>query len=98
MLRRVVELGIDHIDTSDYYGPWVVNELIAEALLAGVAARRGVSQAQVSLAWLLRRSPNVLLIPGTSSPAHLEENAGAGRVELSDGEVAELDAAGGHTT
>lgn len=32
VLRRAVELGIDHIDTSDFYGPWVVNELIAEAL------------------------------------------------------------------
>jgi pyridoxine 4-dehydrogenase len=46
----------------------------------------------VALAWLLRRSPNILLIPGTSSVAHLRENvAGAGLV-LSDADYAELDA------
>jgi pyridoxine 4-dehydrogenase len=49
----------------------------------------------VALAWLLQRSPNMLLIPGTSSVAHLRENvAGAGLV-LSPQDVAELDAIGG---
>ena len=48
----------------------------------------------VALAWLLRRSPNVLLIPGTSSVAHLRENvAGAGLV-LPDDDLAELDQIG----
>ncbi len=47
-----------------------------------VADRLGVTPAQVGLAWLLARSPNVLLIPGTSSLAHLEENIAAGHVEL----------------
>jgi aryl-alcohol dehydrogenase-like predicted oxidoreductase len=46
------------------------------------ARRLGATPAQVGLAWLLHRAENVLLIPGTSSVAHLEENVGAGTVEL----------------
>lgn len=54
-----------------------------EEVLA-VAKRLGVSPAQVGLAWLLRRAANVLLIPGTSSVAHLEDNIAAGDVTLAD--------------
>jgi pyridoxine 4-dehydrogenase len=57
-----------------------------------VAARTGHTPAQLSLAWLLRRSPVVLPIPGTTSLAHLEENCAAGAVELDDATYAELDA------
>ena len=46
---------------------------------------------QVALAWLLRRSPNILLIPGTSSVAHLRENLAAADLELPDDAVKELD-------
>lgn len=46
------------------------------------AARLGVTPAQVALAWLLQRGPNVLLIPGTSSPGHLEENLAAAGLTL----------------
>ena len=46
---------------------------------------------QVALAWLLHRSPNILLIPGTSSVTHLRENLGAGRLTLSPQTLAELD-------
>ncbi len=49
---------------------------------------------QVALAWLLQRSPNILLIPGTSSVAHLRENLAAGRLKLSPETVAELDGIG----
>ncbi len=55
-----------------------------------IAAARGTSTAVVSLAWLLRRSPATLLIPGTSSVKHLEENVGAAGFELTDAEFAEL--------
>ena len=51
--------------------------------LSEVATRLGATPMQVALAWLLRRSPNILLIPGTSSVAHLKENLAAGEVELS---------------
>jgi len=46
----------------------------------------------VALAWLLHRSPNILLIPGTSSVTHLRENLQAGQLNLSDAVLAELDA------
>ena len=60
--------------------------------LAAVAARRGHSPQQVALAWLLARAPNILLIPGTSSVAHLRENLAAAAVVLSDADKAELEA------
>ncbi len=49
-----------------------------------VAADLQATQMQVALAWLLRRSPNILLIPGTSSPEHLQENLASARLNLSD--------------
>ncbi|NUR91300.1 MAG: aldo/keto reductase [Nonomuraea sp.] len=61
--------------------------------LAAVAAEIGVTPAQASLAWLLRRSPNVIPIPGTSSAGHLAENAAALSVKLSDEQYERLSAA-----
>ena len=61
--------------------------------VAEIAAKRGASPSQLALAWLLRRSPVMLPIPGTSSVAHLEDNVAAAEIELSDGEYAELEAA-----
>jgi len=57
-----------------------------------VAADVGATPVQVALAWLLYHAGHVLLIPGTSSLAHLEENLGCARVELSDQQIADLDA------
>ena len=59
-----------------------------------VAVRLGISRMQVALAWLLQRSPTILLIPGTSSAAHLQENAAAGDVELPGEAIAALNAIG----
>ena len=56
-----------------------------------LAEQLGATRSQIGLAWLLRQSDTVLLIPGTSSVAHLEENIAAGRVVLSDSERAELE-------
>ncbi|MFG3203487.1 oxidoreductase [Streptomyces sp. NPDC048192] len=63
--------------------------------LAKVAARLEASPQQVALAWLLRRSPNIVLIPGTSSPEHLRENIAAASLALPDEAVAELDGIAG---
>jgi aryl-alcohol dehydrogenase-like predicted oxidoreductase len=63
--------------------------------LSAVAARNGTTPMSVALAWLLRRSPNVLLIPGTSSVAHLRENIAGAGLELSDADLAELDSIAG---
>jgi aryl-alcohol dehydrogenase-like predicted oxidoreductase len=49
---------------------------------------------QVALAWLLHRSPNILLIPGTSSPEHLRENLNAAALQLPPQALAELDSIG----
>lgn len=54
------------------------------------AKRHAATPAQIALAWLLRRSPVMLPIPGTSSVAHLEENIGAVAIQLTDDEFAEL--------
>ncbi|MEU7304863.1 aldo/keto reductase [Streptomyces sp. NPDC007206] len=67
----------------------------ADGVIAEVAAELGATPAQVSLAWLLRRSPVVLPIPGTSSVAHLEENTAAARIELTDEQFARLAAVAG---
>lgn len=58
-----------------------------------VAARLGATTSQVGLAWLLARADNVLLIPGTSSLDHLEENMRTADLELSAADRAELDGA-----
>ncbi|MCP3782921.1 aldo/keto reductase family oxidoreductase [Micromonospora sp. A3M-1-15] len=58
--------------------------------LNGVATRLGVTPMAVALAWLLQRSPNILLIPGTSSVAHLRENVSAAALTLPDDALAEL--------
>jgi aryl-alcohol dehydrogenase-like predicted oxidoreductase len=58
--------------------------------LSDVAARLGATPLQVALAWLLRRAPNILLIPGTSSVAHLRENLAAASLALADDAMSEL--------
>ena len=58
--------------------------------ISAIAAKHKATTAQIALAWLLRRSPNILLIPGTRSLQHLEENIAANNIELSDDEFTEL--------
>ncbi|WP_369799368.1 aldo/keto reductase [Micromonospora sp. M42] len=57
-----------------------------------VAREHGVTAAQVRLAWTLARGPNVLAIPGTGDPAHLEQNVAAAALRLSPDDLARLDA------
>jgi pyridoxine 4-dehydrogenase len=66
----------------------------SKSTLAAVAERYGATTGQIALAWLLKRSPVMLPIPGTSKVAHLEENVAAAAIELSDADFAELDGAG----
>jgi aryl-alcohol dehydrogenase-like predicted oxidoreductase len=67
---------------------------LQSSTLSAVASRVGATPMSVALAWLLQRSPNILLIPGTSSAAHLRENVTGAGLSLSDGDLAELDAIG----
>jgi pyridoxine 4-dehydrogenase len=64
---------------------------LQSSTLSDAAARLGATPMQVALAWLLRRAPNILLIPGTSSVAHLRENLAATELDRSDGLLKELD-------
>jgi len=64
---------------------------LQSSTLSEVAGRVGATPMQVALAWLLHRSPNILLIPGTSSVAHLRENLSAGQLTLSPETLAELE-------
>jgi pyridoxine 4-dehydrogenase len=68
-------------------------QLAEDPVIAGVADRHGISVTQVALAWLLHRYERMLLIPGTSSVAHLEQNMAAADVELDESDVAELERA-----
>jgi aryl-alcohol dehydrogenase-like predicted oxidoreductase len=61
--------------------------------LQAIASEVGATPSQLALAWLLRRSPVMLPIPGTSSVAHLEDNVAAASVELTDAQYAALSAA-----
>ena len=64
---------------------------LQSSTLSDAAGRLGATPMQVALTWLLHRSPNILLIPGTSSVAHLRENLAAGQLILSPQSLAELD-------
>jgi aryl-alcohol dehydrogenase-like predicted oxidoreductase len=66
-------------------------QLAEDPAIARVADRRGITVTQVALAWLLARYERMLLIPGTSSVAHLEENMAAADVELDEQDLAELE-------
>jgi aryl-alcohol dehydrogenase-like predicted oxidoreductase len=62
--------------------------------LSSVADRLGAPRMAVALAWLLQRSPNILLIPGTSSVAHLRENVAGASLSIPEELLAELDTIG----
>ena len=87
LLNRCEELGIAFM-------PWAPLMQIREAnaALEAAAVELGATPVQVTLAWLLRRSPVMLPIPGTSSIAHLEENVAAGALKLPDALFAKLSA------
>jgi pyridoxine 4-dehydrogenase len=68
-------------------------QLAADPVIAEVAARREATPSQIALAWLLQRSERILLIPGTSSIEHLEENIAAGDIELDEHDMESLNGA-----
>jgi len=93
--RRTAEPLLDYATANGIaFIPWfplATGKLAAAGgPLAQLAAKHSASPSQLALAWLLRRSPAMLPIPGTSSIAHLEENVGAAAIELSDEEFADL--------
>jgi pyridoxine 4-dehydrogenase len=91
MLYALARDGIPYVP----YFPLGGFSPLQSSVLSAVAARLGATPMQVALAWLLQRAPNVLLIPGTSSLAHLRENLAAAALELPRDARRELDAVAG---
>ncbi|NEI68150.1 oxidoreductase [Rhizobium lusitanum] len=91
------ELGRDGIAYVPFFPLGGFTPLQSSAL-SDVATRLNATPMQVALAWLLHRAPNILLIPGTSSPAHLQQNIAAAELTLPKDAIAELDriAGAGH--
>jgi aryl-alcohol dehydrogenase-like predicted oxidoreductase len=69
------------------WAPIAQGKLAANEALVEVARELGATPAQLALAWLLRRSPNMLVFPGSARAAHVEENCGAASIELSDADA-----------
>jgi pyridoxine 4-dehydrogenase len=95
---RKAEMVVDYCEKEGIgFIPWfpiASGKLLAPGgVVSKVAKSLDATPAQIALAWLLRRSKVILPIPGTSSVAHLEENCGAGGVELSEAQFKELGAA-----
>ncbi|TVT30640.1 aldo/keto reductase family oxidoreductase [Amycolatopsis rhizosphaerae] len=90
LIDRLAEEGIAYVP----FFPLGGFSPLQSSVLSAVAARLEATPMSVALAWLLRRSPNILLIPGTSSVAHLRENVAGAGLPLSGEELAELDRIG----
>jgi aryl-alcohol dehydrogenase-like predicted oxidoreductase len=96
---RASEAALDHCTKKGIgFIPWFplnAGELAREgSALDAIARRAKASPGQIALAWLLKKSPVMLPIPGTGKVAHLEENVGAAAIKLTDDEFATLDRAG----
>ena len=86
LIDSLAEQGIAYVP----YFPLGGFSPLQSAALSAVAARSQVSPLSVALAWLLQRSPNILLIPGTSSVDHLRENVAAAGLSLPAGALERL--------
>ena len=99
LVSRKSEEVLDYCESENIgFIPWfplAAGDLAKEgSVMDEVARRLGASPSQVALAWVLKRSPVMLPIPGTSKVAHLEENVAAASLELSDEDFRALDEAG----
>ncbi|HVV91265.1 MAG TPA: aldo/keto reductase [Solirubrobacterales bacterium] len=96
LTNRTAEPLLDHAENNNIgFIPWfplATGKLLEEGgPLTDIAAETGAHPSQLALAWLLKRSPVMLPIPGTSSVAHLEQNLGAAELKLSDEQFAALE-------
>ena len=89
--ERKHEAVIDYCERENIvFVPYFPLRGVGGRALAEIADRHGAKRAQIALAWLLRRSPTTVPIPGTLSVEHLKENLGALQVELTDAELEAL--------
>jgi bacteriocin-like protein len=84
VLDRALELGVTFYDTADVYG-------MGHNEVRAMADERGVTPAQLALAWVLAQGPDVAPIPGTKRVRYLEENLGALDTELTDKDLAAIE-------
>jgi aryl-alcohol dehydrogenase-like predicted oxidoreductase len=93
--RRAEELPEGDFRHNDprYHGANFDANMQAASIVREMAARKGATPAQIALAWLLQKGPDIVPIPGTKRRTYLEENVGAADVRLSAAEMAELDTA-----
>lgn len=99
LVDRASEEVLDYCETKEIgFIPWfplAAGQLTRSGSILGALAHKyGATPSQVALAWILKRSPVMLPIPGTSQLAHLKENVAAAGITLSDAEFRELDEAG----
>lgn len=99
VIDRRSEPVVDHCEQNGIpfiaYFPLATGALAAhDSILQHVAAKIGITPGQAALAWLLKRSPSIAVIPGTQNPEHLRENVAAASVELSDEHYAEIERIG----
>lgn len=91
---RTAEPVLEFCESHDLaFIPWFPigsGDLVKETPLDSLAKQKGVTPAQLAIAWLLKRSPVILPIPGTSTVAHLEENIAAASVHLTEAEFTQL--------
>lgn len=102
LANRQSEAVVDYCEANGIgFIPWfplAAGELAAPgSVLDAIARKLGASNGQIALAWLLKRSPVILPIPGTSSADHLLENVGAATLSLADEDYAALEAAASGT-
>jgi pyridoxine 4-dehydrogenase len=92
----VAETGADGVPFVPYFplgAAWTNDNVLGNPIVTEIAAARGITAAQVALAWTLAQGDHVLLIPGTSSIEHLEENMAVTEIELDADEIGRLDGA-----
>jgi pyridoxine 4-dehydrogenase len=92
----VAQTGADGVPFVPYFplgAAWTNDNVLGNPVVTEIAGARGITAAQVALAWTLAHGDHVLLIPGTSSLDHLEENMAVAEIELSADEIERLDGA-----
>jgi pyridoxine 4-dehydrogenase len=92
----VAQTGVDGVPFVPYFplgAAWTNDNVLGNPVVVDIAGARGITPAQVALAWTLAQGGHVLLIPGTASLAHLEENMAVAEVELAADEIERLDGA-----
>ena len=99
MLNLCVDAGIAWVPFfplgGAHFPEWP--KVTEEPTVIEIAARTGATPSQVGLAWLLAHKPNILLIPGTASISHLEENSASASIDLDEDALSELDSIGDQT-